>query len=44
MIKAQKDKRIRQRETGLILKVRAGLLTWREAGKIMERFLRKIGY
>lgn len=44
MIFGQKDKRIRQRETDLILKVKAGLLTWGEAGKIMERFLRKIGY
>lgn len=44
MIKARKDKRIRQRETDLTLKVKAGILTWREAGKIMDSFLQKIGY
>ena len=44
MIKTQKDKRIIQRETDLIFKVRAGLLTWDEAIKIMDDFLKKIGY
>lgn len=44
MNKAQKDKRIRQRETDLIFKVRAGILTWKEAGKIQDDFLKKIGY
>ena len=44
MIKAQKDKRIEQREKDLIFKVRAGLLTWDEAVKIMDGFLKKIGY
>ncbi len=44
MIKAQKDKRITQRETDLIIKIRAGILTKREAAAIMDVFLRKIGY
>ena len=46
MIKAQKpeDKRIIQRETDLIFKVQTGILTWKEAGKIMDDFLKKLGY
>ena len=38
------DKRITQRETDLIYKVRAGILTWDEAIKIMDEFLKKLGY
>ena len=44
MIKAQKDKRIVQRETDLIIKIRAGILTKRQAAVIMDTFLKKIGY
>ena len=44
MIKAIKDKRIIQRETDLIYKVRSGILTWNEAIKIMDEFLKKLGY
>ena len=38
------DKRVTQRETDLIYKVRAGILTWNEAIKIMDEFLKKLGY
>ena len=44
MIKVIKDKRITQQETNLIYKVRAGILTWDEAIKIMDEFLKKLGY
>ena len=44
MIKVIKDKRITQRETDLILKVRSGILTWDEAIKIMDDYLKKLGY
>ena len=44
MIKVINDKRITQRETDLILKVRSSVLTWDEAVKIMDDFLKKLGY
>jgi hypothetical protein len=44
MIKARKDKRITQRETDLLVKIHAGILTWKQAIKIMDKFLKKIGY
>ena len=44
MIKVVNDKRVTQRETDLIYKVRAGILTWDEAIKIMDEFLKKLGY
>ena len=44
MAKVIKDKRITQRETNLIYKVRAGILTWDEAIRIMDKFLKKLGY
>ena len=44
MIKRIKDKRITQCEIDLIFKVYAGILTWDEAIKIMDNFLKKLGY
>ena len=44
MIKVQNDKRIVQRETDLLIKIRAGILTRREAAKILDTFLKSIGY
>ena len=44
MIKVIKDKRITHREIDLIFKVRVGILTWNEAIKIMDDFLKKLGH
>lgn len=38
------DKRVIQRETDLLVKIHAGILTWDEAIRIMDRFLKKLGY
>lgn len=43
-MKVYNDKRIIQRETDLIIKIRAGILTWAEAIEIMDKFLKKLGY
>ena len=44
MIKVQQDKRIRQIETDLIIKIRTGILTRREAAQILDKRLKSIGY